>query len=142
MKGSNSISKRIALVLAVAAVAAPAAQAADRPDNRPGPLGAAPAVAEPASALRPDNRPGPLGIGEVVPADETASAPRPDNRPGPLGVGEVDFIPVSNGDGFDWGDAGIGVVSGFGFALALTGGLLLVLRRLPIPRKTGSAATG
>jgi hypothetical protein len=77
------------------------------------------------------------------PQEEPATTPlRPDNRPGPLGVGDVTFVPVTTGDGFDWGDAGIGVISGFGFAIALAGALLLALRRAPLPQRTGSAPTG
>jgi len=63
-------------------------------------------------------------------------------RPGPLGVGEIEFVPGSSADGFDWGDAGIGVVAGLGFAAALAGALLLAMRRSPPARKTGAAAAG
>ncbi len=51
-------------------------------------------------------------------------------------------MPGSSADGFDWGDAGIGVVAGLGFAAALAGALLLAMRRSPPARKTGAAAAG
>jgi hypothetical protein len=47
---------------------------------------------------------------------------------------------VTSSDGFDWGDASIGVAAGFGLALSLGGGLLLALHRAPRIRKIGAAA--
>jgi hypothetical protein len=49
---------------------------------------------------------------------------------------------ATGNDGFQWGDAGIGVATGFGLALALVGVLLLVGYRIPRMRKTGAAAAG
>jgi hypothetical protein len=162
MNGNSTRFKRIALGLLVAAFAAPAALAADRPDNRAGPLGVGPAVSASALSVRPDDRAGPLGVGQEIASQPSAalrpddrpgirgvgsSEPatqslRPDDRPGPLGVGEIEFVPGSSTDGFDWGDAGIGVVAGLGVAAALAGVLLLAMRRSPHARKTGAAATG
>jgi hypothetical protein len=48
---------------------------------------------------------------------------------------------VSSSDGFDWGDAGIGVAAGLGFAATLAGALLLMAHRGPRGRKIGAAAT-
>jgi hypothetical protein len=45
-------------------------------------------------------------------------------------------------DGFQWGDAGIGLAAGFGLAVALAGLLLLTIHRIPRMRKTGAAAAG
>jgi hypothetical protein len=44
---------------------------------------------------------------------------------------------VRSDGGFDWGSAGIGAASGFGLALAATGGLMLARnsRRRPLPRR-------
>jgi hypothetical protein len=49
---------------------------------------------------------------------------------------------ATGNDGFQWGDAGIGVATGFGLALALVGVLLLCIHRIPRMRKTGAAAAG
>jgi hypothetical protein len=47
---------------------------------------------------------------------------------------------VSSGNGFDWGDAGIGVAAGVGIAAILAGGVLLTYRGSR-GRKIGAAAT-
>jgi hypothetical protein len=155
MTGKRTISRRIALALLVA-VTVPAAQAATHPNDRPGPLGAAPGVSAATPSVRPDDRAGPLGIGSQTASQPSAglrlddrpgirgagsSEPvtpslRPDDRPGSLGIGVVEVAPVSSGDGFDWGDAGLGL------ALGLAGALLLALHRLPRARRTGAAAAG
>ena len=49
---------------------------------------------------------------------------------------------LQDGSGFDWGDWSIGLVAGFGLALAMAGALLLVVRRLPRLGKTGAPAVG
>ena len=52
----------------------------------------------------------------------THGAIRPDNRDGLRGVDPM-AVSVSEGGGFDWGDAGIGAISAFGLAF-LAGGML------------------
>lgn len=47
---------------------------------------------------------------------------------------------VSSSDGFDWGDAGIGVAAGLGFAAIVAGALLLMTHRGARGRKIGAAA--
>jgi len=47
---------------------------------------------------------------------------------------------VVHSNGFDWGDAGIGVAAGLGIASAVAGGLLLTYRG-PRGRRIGAAAT-
>lgn len=92
--------------------------------------------AQATQALRPDDRPGIRGVGASEPV---TSALRPDDRPGPLGIGQPQFVALSSGNGFHWGDWGIGLAAGFGIALALAGALLLLTHRLP--GRIGAAAT-
>jgi hypothetical protein len=47
---------------------------------------------------------------------------------------------VSSGNGFNWGDAGIGVGAGLGIAALIAGGLVLTYRG-PRGRRIGAAAT-
>lgn len=109
--------------------------AAVRPDDRPGIRGVGASPETP--ALRPDDRPGIRSVGNPEPATQS---PRPDDRPGPLGVGGVEVIPVSGGNGFDWGDWAIGLVAGLGLALGMAGALILAIHRSPRARKIGAAA--
>jgi hypothetical protein len=51
-------------------------------------------------------------------------------------------IAQPTGSGFDWGDWSIGLVAGFGLALAVAGALLLAARRIPGLRKSGAPAAG
>ena len=141
MNRIGPISRRIALGFVVAVVAAPVTQAANRPDDRSGLLGVAPAAPVSKSAVRPDDRAGRLGVGPTEISAPSTSL-RPDDRRGPLGVGPVELARVSAGNGFDWGDAGIGVAAGFGLALGLSGALLLALPRIPRVRRTGAPAAG
>lgn len=55
-------------------------------------------------------------------------------------VVESPVVVGGSGDGFDWGDAGIGVAAGLGIAALVAGGLLLVYRG-PRDRRIGAAAT-
>jgi hypothetical protein len=91
---------------------------------------AAALVAPTALAQRPDDRAGTIGVGSVTaPATEVVGvSTRPDDQADPRGPGAISggltTILVSS-DGFDWGDAGVGVAGGLGLAL-LAGGLLAV----------------
>jgi hypothetical protein len=162
MKGTGIVSKRIALGFIVAAAAVPVAQAADRPDDRAGPLGVAPAASAQTPAVRPDDRAGPLGVGEAIASQPTSAVRpddragirgvgytepatqslRPDDRPGPLGVGDVSTVSAPSNNDFDWGDWAIGLVAGLGIALGMAGALILAVRRSPGVHKTDAAAAG
>jgi hypothetical protein len=81
------------------------------------------AVSVSAPAVRPDDRAGPLGVGRDAVVSEPGTSLRPDDRPGPLGIGLVEPIQVVGpGDGFDWGDAGLGAGAALALALLAAGG--------------------
>ena len=54
----------------------------------------------------------------------------------------VELIPLSSGNGFAWGDASIGVATGFGLALTLIGAAVMGTRRRMGGHKTGTATAG
>jgi hypothetical protein len=113
--------------LATAALTAPVAQADDW-------FRYAAPVEGSGQVLRPDDRAGIRGPGAVnsVGAENfLAHGLRPDDRAGIRGVGSVSNEPMLvrvTGDGFSWGDAGIGAASALALAL-LAGTSVLLLRR-------------
>ena len=153
-----SISKRpvifvaLAVVVAALTVGAPIAGADDwfndrasvRPDDRAGTRGPGALAATGAahSPTRPDDRAGARGPGAVASSSATKhEATRPDDRAGPRGPGAVSpgtsTVVVRSPNTFDWGDAAIGVVSGMGFALLLTGlAVLTIVTRSKTPLST------
>jgi hypothetical protein len=118
----------VATILSVAFAAASSAQAqspVDRIIAQEDNKGVARVASTDPSPLRPDNRPGPFGVGQGV-AAQTAPSLRPDNRPGPFGIGQVEPVQiVGPGDGFDWGDAGLGAGVGIALMLLAAGGRVL-----------------
>ena len=86
-------------------------------------------TSEVARSTRPDDRAAARGPGAIA-AQQAASTPvRPDDRAGARGPEALTPTPVveSRSSGFDWSAAAIGMVSGMGAALLLTGGLFLLL---------------
>ena len=78
------------------------------------------------SSIRPDDRAEARGPGAV---ESLPNGVRPDDRAGVRGPGAVPTIFAQpSGDGFDWGDAGIGALGAFGLALLLLGGLQVATR--------------
>jgi hypothetical protein len=70
-----------------------------------------------------------IGVGSVTApaADAASTSTRPDDRPGIRGPGALAAGPTTvlvASDGFDWGDAGVGLAGGVGVALVV--GALLV----------------
>lgn len=116
----------LTLGLATAALAAPAAQADRWYDDS--------AQAQTSTSSRPDDRAGArITATSLVQANDVAHHVRPDDRSGVRGVGAIQAPeqPVSApaaGDGFNWGDAGVGAGSILG-ALLLAGAAMLTLRR-------------
>lgn len=113
-----------------------------RPDDRAERTGAPSAETR---AVRPDDRGGARGPG-AVDAPEFLIVDHPDNRAGVRGPGGVTAVVAYRGmlpsdygqpnvvvadvgrfEGFDWGDALIGGLSGAGMALLLTGSAFLLL---------------
>jgi hypothetical protein len=92
-------------------------------------------LAPAAMGERPDDRSGVIGVGSVAtPAvwPSQSAAVRPDDRPGVRAPGPGHVVASTvlvSSDGFDWDDAGIGVVGGLGFALVAGGVLALTIRR-------------
>jgi hypothetical protein len=105
------------------AIASTQGSAATHPDNQEGTRGPG-AVAGHEASVRPDDRAGARGPGAVTPAAYRGMLPSD------YGLPNVVVADVSRPDGFDWGDALIGVLGGAGTALILTGsGFLLLSQR-------------
>ncbi len=82
------------------------------------------AVAGHEASVRPDDRAGARGPGAVTPVAYRGMLPSDYRLP------NVVVADISRPDGFDWGDALIGVLGGAGTALILTGsGFLLLSQR-------------
>jgi uncharacterized iron-regulated membrane protein len=123
-----------------------------RPDDRSGPLGAAPATytgsyddvfmravarheAASTSAVRPDDRSGPLGVGSIVSQPTTVAQIRPDDRSGPLGAQPITTasrtvsasLPTtsSSSDGFQWRDAALGAAGMLAICMVALGAVTL-----------------
>jgi hypothetical protein len=119
------ISQGVILTLALAAVVAPAAFA--RPPEE------ASFNAAESTPVRPDDRAGVRGIGAGADAATTviasAAATRPDDKAVRF-IAESPIVATSAGDGFQWGDAGIGAAAASALLAALGGliALAIVLR--------------
>ena len=77
-------------------------------------------------AIRPDDQAGMRGPG-AFDSSPGAAATHPDNRDAARGPGALTpTIGVASTDGFDWGDALIGLLAGMGSALLLAGGFIVL----------------
>jgi hypothetical protein len=94
-------------------------------------------VGEPKNQL-PFTRP--VGGGSAVESASLAELARVGEAKNELPFTQSVSDGVSSGNGFDWGDAGIGVGAGLGIAALIAGGLVLTYRG-PRGRRIGAAAT-
>lgn len=128
----NTMKVRLSVIASAAALAlagASAALAGISPDDRALPKGTSWNQVAQGTGTLPDDRALVRGTswtvtskGAVVSPDDRSFA-----RSLPLLEGPT-LVSASSG-GFDWTDAGIGAASGFGIALVLLGGGLILLRR-------------
>jgi hypothetical protein len=120
--------RRIAVSFAFAAIAAPSAQARIAEDSGVG-------VVSQVTSIRPDDR----SVRGVPQSADVTAAVRPDDRvvrfspvsgdeglvlrrdPGAAVDSPVVALPATGGEGFDWGDAGVGAAIMLGFLLLATG---------------------
>jgi hypothetical protein len=79
-----------------------------------------------AETYSPSDRPWLGGVTESTPVAPDDRALRRPDPPQPT------LVVRSGVSSFDWADAGIGAASGFGIALALLGGTLMVQRRTAV----------
>ena len=107
--------------------------ASGHPDNR-AVRGAGTTSITASGAIRPDDQAGMRGPGAFDPSPATA-ATHPDNRDGARGPGALTpTIGAASTDGFDWGDALIGVLAGMGSALLVAGGFVVLASQRGRPR--------
>jgi hypothetical protein len=78
--------------------------------------------------------------GQISTPTTSSTPPRPDDRAGIRGGGPT-VVTVGGNAAFDWGDWGVGAVSGIGLTLLTLAGISIVARRRTHGAQAGPAAT-
>jgi hypothetical protein len=78
--------------------------------------------------------------GQISTPTTSSTPPRPDDRAGIRGPGPT-AVTVGGKAAFDWGDWGIGAVSGIGLTLLTLAGISIVARRRTLDAQARPAAT-
>jgi hypothetical protein len=115
----NARTRLIGTVALGAALFVPVAQA-DRPDDAGGLLGPGAIASQQANQTS--------AMPDATSINRGANALSPDNSAEPRGPGAIDAVVIKQAppSGFDFGDALIGMASGMGLALLITGGVILL----------------